>query len=108
MKNIEHIPFKVTTKGPLKIGFVYVHQKGKDVMAIGIDMKSKRGEVFCIGSDEKECPTIALEPVTESVNLDKRYKKNTITEVTFPTLPGWNVWSAQVFRYTACVCLVRR
>lgn len=102
---IEHIPFKVTQKGALKIGFAFLYKKGKDVMAVKIDMKSKRGEVLCIGSDENECPTIAVEPVEDSINLDKR--KDAPTEVTFTSLVGWNIWCAQVYKYTIHICLVR-
>ena len=74
MKQNDKLPIKITHQGALLINDAYIHAVGKNVLAVGIDMKSKRGDVIAEGTDG-ECPEIFIEAIKESCHLNTTRNK---------------------------------
>lgn len=97
---------KILHQGAMLINRAFIHAYGNYVCAIVVDMKSKRGDILCTGSDD-DIPTVAIEACNSSTNLNKKVKGDEPTEIAFPDFKGWNVWSAMVCKYSIYVCLVK-
>ncbi len=97
---------KVLHKGALIINKAIMHKRGENVCAIVVDMKSKRGDISCIGTDGY-APTIAIEAGEGSDYLNKKVKRDEPTEISFPDFKGWDVWSAMICKHSVYVCLVK-
>lgn len=95
----------VTKQGGPIINEGYVSAAGENVVAIEIDMTSKRCEVMAESATEDGSPVIRLQG-TNALHLKKGYEKEE-TEVAFPDYKGWRIFSAHVCRYTFRVCFVR-
>lgn len=95
----------VTKQGGPIINGGYVAAVGENVVAIEIDMKSKRCEVMGESATEEGEPVIWIEG-TNALYLKKGHEKEE-TRVAFPDYKGWRIFSAQICRYTFRVCFVR-
>lgn len=94
----------ITQGGPiLNEGRVVAH--GKNISAIEIDMHSKRCEIMAESKTEDGAPAIWLSG-DNALHLKKGLEKKP-TEVAFPGFKGWQIFSADVSRYTFRVCFVR-
>jgi len=95
----------VTRQGGPILNEGYVVSSGENVVAIEIDMRSKRCEVTAESAAEDGVPIIWLDG-TNALHLKKGHEKEE-TEVAFPDYKGWRIFSAHVCRYTFRVCFVR-
>lgn len=102
------IKYDILTQGAIEINQAYIHQRSETVVAIFIDMKTKRADILSVGCDDNNNPTIMLEANEESVFLKKDVEREKPTEISFPEFKNWDVWSVNVSKYTVFVCLVKR
>ena len=96
----------VKNQGAAIINHGWIQALSETVVAIGIDMRSKRCIIGATGSDG-EVPLIMIDTNSESLHL-KLGKEGELTEVAFPDFKGWSVWSADIARYTVAICLIKR
>jgi hypothetical protein len=104
---LEQINLSIIHQGAIIVNRAFVYQRGENVCAVQVDMKSKRVEIFSTGNDENNAPTVALEVHEDSAYLDKRFIKDPITEFVLPDFPGWTVWSISEAKHSIYMCLVK-
>lgn len=75
------------------------------VKAVCIDMKSKRGMIAGYGNGEY--PSLYLIGIEGSLKLKNGFE-NVETIIEFPDLKGWNIFSANVSRYTVSICFLKK
>lgn len=104
--SIKHpgVEIKITEQGKPVIDEGWVVQAGKNVVAIQIEMISKYCET--VGHLCGEIPGIIIQPSTRSTNLKEDAEE--FTETIFPEFAGYDVFAANIFRYTLNVCLVKK
>ena len=95
----------VTRQGGPILNYGYVVAAGENVVAIEVDMRSKRCEIMAESATGTGTPVIWLDG-TNALHLEKGREKEA-TEVAFPEYDGWRIFSAHVCRYTLRVCFVR-
>ncbi len=103
----EAAKIKILTQGAILISHAYMYQEGENVCAIAVDMRTKRADIFSTGNDENNCPTISIEANECSQPLKKGIDRTMPTEISFPKYKDWNIWSAEVIKYTIHICLVK-
>ena len=96
----------IQDQGAAIINHGWIQSLGETVVAIGVDMRSKRCIIGASGSDG-EVPLIVIDTNSESLHL-KKGNEGELTVVTFPDFKGWSVWCADIARYTVAVCLIKR
>ena len=101
----KHLSLAIT-EGVIIPAFGQVLHEGENVVAIEIDMRTKRGEVSFFGVDHRGVPSIHLDEVEGSIHIDPS-RKGLLTEIAFLDFVGWSVFCANYSRYTVCVCLCR-
>lgn len=105
-KRKNNVRIKILHKGALVINRAFMHKKGKNVCAVVVDMKSKRGDICSVGTDGY-APTIYVEAGEGSEYLNKKVKRDEMTEILFPDLKGWSVWSAMICKHSIYICFVK-
>lgn len=88
--------------------------RGKKVIALSIDLKSKYAVVDCTTSSGNVnkagkhtfTPGIHLGATENTLFIDELRKGNP-TQITFPSLKNWRVHSTYIGRYTLDVCLTK-
>ena len=83
-----------------------VCRKGKTVVALSLNLRSKYCTVAAKWGGSDAIPGIFIEATDESLYLDTT-KKGADTFIEFPEYKGWSVHAAVVARYTLSVCLVK-
>ena len=79
---------------------------GVTVVAITVDLKTKRAEISGLSSDSDGTPGVYLSVGEGTLHYDAA-KRDDLTEITFPEFRGWHVHAAHASRYTLAVCLVK-
>lgn len=92
------------TRGAVSVNEAHIHREGPGVVAIYLDLNSKRADILCTGSNG--FPSVTLGANNETLHLDETKDPESLTEVEFTGYPGWRVFSADLARYTLAVCLV--
>jgi hypothetical protein len=92
-------------KGCPHVNDAFVLAAGPNIVAINVDMGTKRGKVGAWGSDD-DIPLVSLEINDESIGYNTMARGP--TEVSFPEYKGWSVWAADWIKYTVSVCLVKK
>ncbi len=87
-----------TDNNNVAIDCVYIYQHGEDVIAIGIQTE-KRCELSSTGSDDG-VPLVMLDVRNSPPMLPG-------TTISLPQYKGWNIWSADISKYTVHLCLTR-
>jgi hypothetical protein len=105
---LETTEISIVQQGPMRINHAIVCERGENVVAIVVDMASKRGAVCGEISDEDGVPAVMIEANEHSLHLDEKADTRLDTMVAFPAFKGWRVWCADVSKYSVYVCLVRR
>lgn len=97
------VRIEVQEGAPL-VNHAWLH--AKNMVAIYIDMRSKRCDVLTTGSD---CgiPMVMLWAGDDALHLDETKPRNMPTVISFPDYRGWDVFSAECSRYTLSVCLIK-
>ena len=98
--------FIITKQGGPILNSGRVVADGENVVAIEIDMKSKRCEVFAESATEDGAPAIWISGLN-ALHL-KGGMENDETQVAFPSYKGWEIFLADIGRYTFRVALVKK
>lgn len=82
--------------------------KGKNVVAICVDLKSKYCEVDALTSSKNgRYEAILIGANDSSINLNKKMDRMDDTKIYFPEYEGWTIFSHKLTRYTLRVCLLK-
>lgn len=100
------VKIKVAVQGGPVLNDGMVMAVGPNVVAIEVDMKSKRCEVAAHTETWTHVPELWISG-DNALHLKKGCERE-LTAVTFPEYRGWQVFLAEISRYTLRVCLVRR
>ena len=104
---LELVKIEITKQGAPVTDFAYVVNKGDDILALSIEMKSKYCRVGYFGSND-DVPHVSIRADEYSIRLHEDHPPGKDTEVSFPDHKGWTVHSAACGRYTFNVCLVKK
>ena len=104
--NLQETPVKIESQGCLLINRAYIMARGKNVVAINVDMCSKRGIVSGIFGDGEDNYSLIIDKAEDTVNHDTNTNNPTI--LNFPKFKGWSIWSAQISKCTLAVCLINK
>jgi hypothetical protein len=98
------IELQIIEQGGPRINLGWVERAGAGVVALGVDMQSKRCSVNGSGmSDGSPMLMLSGEGALHLVKgLEDKW-----TLLALPQFAGWNIWSAEISRYTLSICLVR-
>lgn len=99
------VKINVRMQGGIRVNSGFILEKSNSVVAIGIDMASKRGDVTGIISEDN-IPGLLLDANEASLHLQNG-KENESTEISFPQYKGWEVYCASISRYTLKICLIK-
>ena len=104
---VVHMPVQcvVHTQGAVVVNDAYCHRRGDKIVAIYVDLASKRAEYGGASSGEDIAPMILLVGNEETLHINEE-KRGETTLIEFPEFVGWNVFAAHVARYTLAVVLV--
>ena len=112
-QTIETVKLEITLQGAPIVSWAYVHEKTDNLVAIILDMKSKRCTVDGISisypSDKTlGIPGIKIDATSASTKLDEAKDRDDSTFVEFPEYEGWSVFcSAFHSKYSIAVVLHR-
>jgi hypothetical protein len=81
-----------------------VCERGPRIVAIEVDLKSKRAGIYTEGTADSGIPVVWLERTDETLH-PTRLKRPTC--VSFTDFKGWRVYLAEVSRYMLRVVLVK-
>jgi hypothetical protein len=99
----KHVTIAISN-GEVIINHAWIDAESPDVVAICVDMDTKRPEI--IAQSYSDVPGLLLS-ANEGTFYTNADKAGTPTHVTFPGFSGWTVHCADVARYTIHVCLTR-
>ena len=105
----EYKPVRITieTQGEVLVNQGYVEAEGENVVALTIDLRTKRAEMMgSIWTSSDDLAGVMLSAGPDTLHSDES-KKGIPTEILFPDYPGYHVHCADVARYTLRVCLVK-
>lgn len=91
-------PIQITTQGVAVITQAFIRAQSETVAALMGNMQTKDCTVAAIGGDDG-VPMLAISA--------PGYNGQAWTEVIFPEWKGWEVWCAEIARYTLTLCLVK-
>lgn len=106
MKRNDPIKVTVLHQGAINHDHAYVYRASENVVAIAVDMKTKRGEIIATGNMDTY-PTILLTKNEYSCHLNPDYDEEAPTELSFPEFPNWSIWCFDYSKYVLTLCLVR-
>lgn len=95
----------ITHQGAPIVNDGYVYRKGKDIVAMYVDLVSKYCGAALFGSTAEKIPTIAICAEERSLHLDETKDHDSFTWIEFPEYAGWSVFEAGVSKYELSVCL---
>jgi hypothetical protein len=105
-EGLNFVTLDIVSQGAPVVNDGYIHAAGADIVAIYIDLKSKRCEVVATGGGDG-IPSVWVGANEESLHLNQDADRASMTEIAFPEYDGWDVFSATCSRYTLAVCLTR-
>lgn len=105
MEETEHKEIEVRA-GAVQVNNAYYFAKGEEVIAVGIDLKSKYANKFATGSDGNH-EQIFLSADENTLEIAKGKTIDDVTVITFVGLTVWSLWSCDVSRYTAHLCFTK-
>ena len=106
-KEAKMIEMVVIHQGAPKVNHAYIEKGYEDMIAVGVDLRSKYCVVDAIGGDE-ECPEIFIGTTNESIDLNGNVDRNEPTLIKFPSLSGYRIWCDSISRYTLRICFIKK
>ncbi len=95
---------KILNKGAIISNYAYIQMQSENIVAIGIDLKSKYPDSIGIGEDGMPC--VSLFDGEDTLYIDNKLK-GIGTTIGFPEFKGWAVWTAHCSKYTVYICLIK-
>lgn len=109
MKKPTPAKFTLEHDGEVVVNDGYVEAKGKNVVALTFDLRTKYAKVIglsCSGGETSSNAPGVLLSGDGAFHINEQ-KKGSPTHITFPEYTGWVPHCADIGRYTLKVCLVR-
>lgn len=91
------ISHKVQTQGSAKVEHAYIWRSAPGLVAIGVQTV-RRSILEATGGGDEDGPTIVI----SAKDGDEP------TVISFPQYDGWDIWSADVCKYTVHLCLYKK
>lgn len=105
-EDLKPVAMRVLQQGAVRVNHAHAHRSGDGVVAIYVDLASKRIEIDGTGSGDEDLPCLWLAAASDSLHLDESHPRTRQTVIEFPEYPDWQVFSAAVTgRYTIALCL---
>ncbi len=89
----------------VNVGGVRIVSKSKDSVLLSVDMHSKHCETAGWYSSDDGQPVIVIGRTAHSLNLNQSASVD--TDVLFSEYKGWDIFLAEITKYTLRVCLVK-
>lgn len=95
-------PITIIQQGAPRVNVAWIKASSETVAAIFVDLHSKRCDIDDLDGQ------IRIRAIPEiSLHLDDAKPVNSETVIAFPEFAGWEVFLAEISRYTLRVCLVK-
>jgi hypothetical protein len=95
-----------TIKGMPVVNHAILYKKNKNIVLIYVDLQSKYCIIDALGSDYDNGPCIYIGINSGSLYLNTKLKK-CCTLIYFPEFKGWDIFSANINKYTIAVTLLK-
>ena len=103
----QDVAIRITEQGCVRVNAAHLHRAGNGIVAVYVDLHSKRAVLSYTGSGYEDPPSVTLEADENTLHLDESKPRESTTTFDFPEYPGWRVFAADgPGRYTLAVCLV--
>lgn len=106
MTDYPPLALRIVTQGAPRVNAGEIVGRGPDVIALSIDLHSKRCAVEAISAEDDGSPTLYLNG-EGALHLHPEHAATEPTLLNLPDYPGWRVFAADISRYTLNVCLVK-
>lgn len=110
---MREIKYEVEVMGKAIPGSAWLVKASDGIVAIELDMRTKWAEISATSSTHAAyteahllVPGILIDISERSLHMDDE-AGDQLTHITFPEYLGWEVWAANLSRYTCCICLTR-
>lgn len=107
MREPKKVKIEITQQGAPAVNFGWVHKLGKGIVAIGIDLQSKYCNLMACTNGDSDGPGVILVADKNTLYLKRGKSVEELTWIQFPEYQGWNIWCAQIGRYTLSICLIK-
>lgn len=97
------------TVGNIKVNDAVLFKEGSNIVALYVDLKAKHAELLAVGSDGEEDGFVPCIMLCASPNTleHEGHKENAPTTIYFPEYKNWNIFAAQVCKYSVAVTLTK-
>lgn len=100
---------KITHQGaPLINTHITCMKRYSDVIVLVVDLKSKHCGVMAHSVGDDSCPAIIICANQRSLHLNEEVNSYEPTDIEFPEYKGWDIFLAEITRYTLRICLIKR
>ena len=96
------LPLKITSQGAVVVKTANID----NVLAVEVYTRTKRGDVGSFGRSHDRIPSIHVHDNDESIGIMED-KKGRYTEISFPALRGWDVFSATFNKNCVRICFTK-
>jgi len=100
------IEVKVDIQGAPLVAGGCVQQAGENIVGLTINVDTSRCEVAADGS-YRGIPVISIQTTENSSFLHPDFKKEDITEISFPEYEGWSIWVSNIYTSNLAICLTK-
>ncbi len=103
----KHPPlFRIVEQGAPLVNWAWIVAESPEIVALEIDLKSKNCATGATCSDGS-MESLLIEATEYSLHLHPRRRREAWTQISFPRWPTWDIFAANIARYTLRVCLVK-
>jgi hypothetical protein len=106
VKKGDPVKIEILRQGGVIANHAAIRAVGENVVAIAVDMKTKRGEFSGDFGGFPEGPGVTLSCVEGSLHF-KEGLQEVETWIAFPEFNEWTVWCCDYGKYTVAVCLIK-
>ena len=103
------VPITIAHQGAVRVNAASAFMASENIMLVYVDLHSKRAEVMASGNgNDRFPPSIMFCANENTLHLDEAKPREDLTEIWFPTLIGWKIFSVDgPGRYTVSVAFYR-
>lgn len=94
------------SNGEVLVNHRHVRIHHSNVVCLEVDLATKYAEIACYDYNVEEVPTIFLTAGVDALHIDPK-QEGRWTGVSFKDYAGWDVFAAEVSRYTLRVTLTK-
>ena len=106
-KQPKTVRISTTQHGAVRVNDAHIYMESPDIACIYVDLHSKYAEAPVVGGGCGEPPSLYLTAGENTLYLDEKIPRDSMTVVTFPDYAGWSVFACDgPARYTLSVVLI--